>query len=107
MGYQKHSKLNQLHRLLPEGLVADSAWFTRMGYPSSLRSRYLVSGWLQPATLAIPDEVTGLLLRRNQARAEKTGQSRTKSVSKSRKWDLRSSILPQVPVSRKSSQETT
>ena len=40
--------LNRLHRLLPEGLVADAAWFTRMGYPSSLRSRYLASGWLQP-----------------------------------------------------------
>ncbi len=40
--------LNRLHRLLPEGLVADAAWFTRMGYSSSLRSRYLASGWLQP-----------------------------------------------------------
>ena len=28
--------LNRLHRLLPEGLVADAAWFSRMGYPSSL-----------------------------------------------------------------------
>ncbi len=47
MRYQKRLMLNRLHRLLPEGLVADSAWFTRMGYPSSLRSRYLASGWLQ------------------------------------------------------------
>ena len=47
MGYQKRLMLNRLHRLLPEGLVADAAWFTRMGYPSSLRSRYLASGWLQ------------------------------------------------------------
>ncbi|MCY4320398.1 MAG: AbiEi antitoxin N-terminal domain-containing protein, partial [Alphaproteobacteria bacterium] len=47
MSYQKRPMLNRLHRLLPEGLVADAAWFTRMGYPSSLRSRYLASGWLQ------------------------------------------------------------
>ena len=37
--YRKRSALNRLHRVLPEGLVADAAWFTRMGYPSSLRSR--------------------------------------------------------------------
>ena len=40
--------LNRLHRLLPKGLVADAAWFTQKGYLSSLRSRYLASGWLQP-----------------------------------------------------------
>ena len=45
--------LNRLHRLLPEGLVADAAWFTRMGYPSSLRSRYLASGWLEPVTRGV------------------------------------------------------
>ena len=53
MSDQKRSKLNRLHRLLPEGLVADAAWFTRMGYPSSLRSRYLASGWLQPVTRGV------------------------------------------------------
>ena len=45
--------INRLHRLLPEGLVADAAWFTRMGYPSSLRSRYLASGWLQPVARGV------------------------------------------------------
>ena len=40
--------LNRMHRLLPEGLLADAAWFTASGYPSSLRSRYVASGWLQP-----------------------------------------------------------
>ena len=45
--------LNRLHRLLPEGLVADAAWFTRMGYSSSLRSRYLASGWLQPVARGV------------------------------------------------------
>ena len=45
--------LNRLQRLLPEGLLADAAWFTDMGYPSSLRSRYLASGWLQPVTRGV------------------------------------------------------
>lgn len=45
--------LNRLHRLLPEGLLADAAWFTAAGYPSSLRSRYLASGWLQPVTRGV------------------------------------------------------
>ena len=45
--------LNRLQRLLPEGLVADAAWLTRMGYPSSLRSRYVGSGWLQPVARGV------------------------------------------------------
>ncbi len=45
--------LNRLQRLLPEGLLADAAWLTRMGYPSSLRSRYVGSGWLQPVTRGV------------------------------------------------------
>ena len=53
MRYQKRSMLNRLHRLLPEGLVADAARFTRMGYPSSLRSRYVASGWLQPVARGV------------------------------------------------------
>ena len=39
--------LNRLHRLLPEGMLADAAWLTAAGYSSSLRSRYVASGWLQ------------------------------------------------------------
>ena len=53
MKYQKRYKLNRLHRLLPEGLLADAAWFTASGYPSSLRSRYVASGWLQRVTRGI------------------------------------------------------
>ena len=53
MGYQNRDKLNQMHRLLPEGLVGDAAWFTRMGYPSPLRSRYVASGWLEPVTRGV------------------------------------------------------
>jgi len=50
---QKRSLLNRLQRLLPEGLLADAAWLTRMGYPSSLRSRYVGSGWLQPVARGV------------------------------------------------------
>lgn len=53
MKHQKWAKLNQLHRLLPEGLLADAAWLTAAGYPSSLRSRYLASGWLQAVTRGV------------------------------------------------------
>ena len=53
MRYQKRTLLNRLHRRLPEGLLADSAWFTSAGYPSSLRSRYVASGWLQPVTRGV------------------------------------------------------
>ena len=53
MKHQKGAMLNRLHRLLPEGLLADAAWFTAAGYPSSLRSRYLASGWLQPVTRGV------------------------------------------------------
>ena len=53
MSSQKRLLLNRLQRLLPEGLVADAAWLTRMGYPSSLRGRYVASGWLQPVARGV------------------------------------------------------
>lgn len=35
---------------MPEGLLVDSAWLTRHGYSTGLRSHYLSAGWLeQPA----------------------------------------------------------
>lgn len=47
---QNHSKLNWVEQQLPEGLLVDSAWFTRHGYSTALRSHYLSAGWLeQPA----------------------------------------------------------
>ncbi|MDD2325701.1 MAG: type IV toxin-antitoxin system AbiEi family antitoxin domain-containing protein [Alphaproteobacteria bacterium] len=50
MTTQRHGKLNQLQKLLPEGLLADAAWFERHGYSTALRSQYVSSGWLeQPA----------------------------------------------------------
>lgn len=47
MAEQNRGKLNQLERLLPEGLLADAAWMNRHGYSTSLRSQYVAAGWLQ------------------------------------------------------------
>jgi hypothetical protein len=50
MSEQKARKLNQLQRLLPEGLLVDAGWLEGRGYSSPLRSKYLRQGWLeQPA----------------------------------------------------------
>jgi hypothetical protein len=40
-------KLNHLERLLPEGLLVDSAWLTAAGYSNSLRAQYVAAGWLE------------------------------------------------------------
>ena len=45
--------MDELHRLLPEGLVAHAPWFTRKGCPSSLRSRFLASGWPKPVARGV------------------------------------------------------
>ncbi len=43
-------KLKQLERLLPEGVLVDSAWFSVRDYFTSLRFQYIGSGRLeQPA----------------------------------------------------------
>jgi len=50
MTEQKHGKLNQLERTLPEGLLVDAAWMEKNGYSTSLRSQYVSAGGLvQPA----------------------------------------------------------
>ena len=50
MGEQNASKLNQLEKELPEGLLVDAAWLERHGYYGSLRKKYVDLGWLeQPA----------------------------------------------------------
>ncbi len=46
MGTSRGHKLNQLQRLLPEGLLADAAWFGMHGYSDSLRRKYVEHGWL-------------------------------------------------------------
>ncbi len=47
MTIQKENKLNRLVHSLPEGLLADAAWFERNGYSRSLRNQYVTTGWLE------------------------------------------------------------
>ncbi len=50
MSVQIGTKINQLERALPEGLLVDASWLEQRGYYRSLRSQYVSSGWLeQPA----------------------------------------------------------
>jgi hypothetical protein len=50
MGEQTVSKLNQLEKDLPEGLLVTAAWLEKRGYYGSLRKKYVDQGWLeQPA----------------------------------------------------------
>ncbi len=50
MAWQVDGKLNQLDRILTEGLLGDAAWLGKHGYSTSLRSQYVAAGWLeQPA----------------------------------------------------------
>jgi hypothetical protein len=44
---QNASKLNHLQRILPEGLLADSAWLEQEGYSKQLRAKYVANGWLE------------------------------------------------------------
>lgn len=48
MGLQVDSKLNHLTRLLPEGVVAPSAWLASQGFSRQLVRKYVQSGWLKP-----------------------------------------------------------
>jgi hypothetical protein len=50
MGKQNQEKLNWLQRSLPEGLVADAAWFEKNGYSGALRNKYVAHGWLDQVT---------------------------------------------------------
>ena len=40
-------KLNWLLRSIPPGMVVDATWLTDAGYSTSLRSQYVVAGWLE------------------------------------------------------------
>lgn len=46
MGEQKVTKLNLLHNLLEEGLLAPTWWLEEQGYSRALLSKYVDSGWL-------------------------------------------------------------
>jgi hypothetical protein len=43
-------KLNQLHDLLPAGLLVDAEWLQRHGYYSSLVAKYVKGRWLEQPT---------------------------------------------------------
>jgi hypothetical protein len=47
VGVQTKQKINQLQRSLPEGLVADAAWFEKHRYSRGLRKKYVAHGWLE------------------------------------------------------------
>lgn len=47
MAEHSASHLNRLAKDLPEGLVVDAAWLEERGISSSLRSYYVMSGWLE------------------------------------------------------------
>lgn len=50
MDERNSSKLNQLEKDLPEGLLVDAAWLEKKGYYGSQRKQYVDRGWLeQPA----------------------------------------------------------
>ena len=46
MSLEKESKLQQLYRSLPEGVVAPSSWLSANGYSPQLLYRYVRNGWL-------------------------------------------------------------
>ncbi|RWF58938.1 MAG: hypothetical protein EOS50_01540 [Mesorhizobium sp.] len=52
MSEQKAGKLKQLKRLLPAGLLVDSAWLSARGYSTTLRTKCVASGRL-PKPFAI------------------------------------------------------
>lgn len=53
MAGQKQSLLNRLENELPEGLLADPAWFQKHGYSRQLLSHYVSAGWLQQPTRGV------------------------------------------------------
>lgn len=54
-------KLNQLERLLPEGLLVDAAWLSEHDYSTSLRSHYVSAGWLEQPTRQVYRRTRGSL----------------------------------------------
>ena len=56
---QKNEKINQLHRLLPEGLVVDTAWLDAHGYRRQWREKYVSQGWLEGVVRGVYRRPTG------------------------------------------------
>ena len=62
MSVEKRKKLNQLQRLLPEGLLADTRWLESEGYSRALISLYAVGGWLEHPARGVYRRPGGMLL---------------------------------------------
>jgi len=56
---RKNEKINQLHRLLPEGLVVDTAWLDEHGYRRQWREKYVAHGWLEGVVRGVYQRPTG------------------------------------------------
>ncbi len=61
MGANKYTKINQLEKDLPEGLLVDAAWMERKGYYGSLRKKYLAAGWLEKSARGVYRRPRGIL----------------------------------------------
>lgn len=70
MVYARNEKLNRLQRELPEGLVVDTAWLDREGYPKSLRDKYLASGWLEHVSRSLYRRPSAQLTETDTAQLE-------------------------------------
>lgn len=62
MAKEKAKKLNQLQRLLPEGLLAETRWLQDKGYSSPLLSLYVAKGWLEHPARGVYRRPGGALL---------------------------------------------
>ena len=63
MGIGKHSKLNQLQRDLPEGLLAPAAWLKKKGYSDQLLKKYRDAGWMESPVHGLYRRPSGTLLK--------------------------------------------
>ena len=61
MAIRKVTKLNQLARELPEGLLVDASWLEQRGYSRSLRSQYVAGGWLSQPARGVYSQPRGVL----------------------------------------------
>jgi hypothetical protein len=53
MAKQNKDKLNQLHKLIPDGLFVTAAWLEQRGYSRALRKHYVDRGWLNLLTRGV------------------------------------------------------
>lgn len=56
---QKNEKINQLQRLLPEGLVVDTTWLEKHGYRRQWREKYVAHGRLESVVRGVYQRPTG------------------------------------------------